>query len=143
LAKAVINGEVHEFEPGVSILKACRGIGVKIPTLCHDGRLKPIGSCRMCLVEIDKKPHPVTACNTPITDGMVISTHTPALENERRMLLRMLAHHHPGDGLQKTPEKPFYRYARADPGGLTTSEAKRRSSSLVQTVYIPASAPMS
>jgi formate dehydrogenase major subunit len=113
LAKAVINGEVHEFEPGVSILKACRAIGVDIPTLCHDERLKPIGSCRMCLVEIDRKPHPFTACNNQLTDGMVISTHTPALEHERRMLLKMLAQDHPGHGLRETPEKPFYRYARA------------------------------
>lgn len=113
MAKAVINGEVHEFEPGVSILKACRAIGVDIPTLCHDERLKPIGSCRMCLVEIERKPHPFTACNNQLTDGMVISTHTPALEHERRMLLKMLAQDHPGHGLRETPEKPFYRYARA------------------------------
>src|SRR5688572_27953284 len=66
----------------------------------------------MCLVEIERKPHPVTACNTLLTDGMVISTHTPALENERRMLLKMLAQDHPGDGLHNTPDKPFYRYAR-------------------------------
>jgi len=113
LAKAVINGRVVEFEPGVSILNACRAIGVDIPTLCHDERLKPIGSCRMCLVEIERKLHPLTACDNQLTGGMVISTHTPALENERRMILKMLAQDHPGDGLQKTPEKPFYRYARA------------------------------
>jgi formate dehydrogenase major subunit len=113
LTKAVINGRAVEFEPGVSILNACRAIGVDIPTLCHDERLKPIGSCRMCLVEIERQPNPLTACNTLLTDGMVISTHTPALENERRMLLKMLAQDHPGNGLRETPEKPFYRYARA------------------------------
>ena len=42
---------------------------------------------------------------------MVISTHTPALENERRMILKMLAQDHPGCGLHEAPEKPFYRYA--------------------------------
>jgi formate dehydrogenase major subunit len=120
LTKAVINGSAVEFEPGVSILNACRAIGVDIPRLCHDERLKPIGSCRMCLVEIERTPHPLTACNTLLTDGMVISTHTPALENERRMLLKMLAQDHPADGLQKTPEKPFYRYARAY--GLSESD---------------------
>jgi NADH dehydrogenase/NADH:ubiquinone oxidoreductase subunit G len=109
LAKAVINGRVVEFEPGISILDACRATGVDIPTLCHDERLKPIGSCRMCLVEIERKPHPLTACNNQLTDGMMISTHTPALENERRMILKMLAQDHPRGGLQKTPEKPFYR----------------------------------
>ncbi len=54
----------------------------------------------------------MTACNTSLADGMVISTHTPALENERRMLLKMLAQDHPGEGLKEALEKPFYLYAR-------------------------------
>ncbi len=110
--KVTINNQVHEFEESLSILNAARSIGVDIPTLCHDDRLKPIGSCRMCLVDVEGKPRLVTACNTPIVDGMIVSTHTPALENERRMLLRMLAQDHPAAGLTQAPEKPFYRYAR-------------------------------
>ena len=111
LGKAVINNHPYQFEEAVSILGAARALGVDIPTLCHDDRLKPIGSCRMCLVKVAGKPHPMTACNTFLTDGMVISTNTPALENERRALLKMLAQDHPGEGLTQTPEKPFYRYA--------------------------------
>jgi formate dehydrogenase major subunit len=111
LVKATINNQIHEFEAGISVLEASRAIGVDIPTLCHDERLKPIGSCRMCLVESEGKPRPVTACNTLLGDGMVISTHTPALENERRMILKMLAQDHPGEGLREAPEKSFYRYA--------------------------------
>jgi formate dehydrogenase major subunit len=111
LINAVINEQSHEFEGSLSILEACRSLGIDIPTLCYDNRLKPIGSCRMCLVKVEGKPHPMTACNTPLADGMVISTHTPAIENERRMLLKMLAQDHPGEGLSKAPEKPFYRYA--------------------------------
>jgi formate dehydrogenase major subunit len=112
LTKAVINGQAYQFIEGVSVLDAARALGIDIPTLCHDDRLRPIGSCRMCLVQIEGKPHPVTACNTLLGDGMVISTHTPALEKERRMLLRMLAQDHPGDGLREASEKPFYKYAR-------------------------------
>jgi formate dehydrogenase major subunit len=111
LGKAVINSRPYQFEGAVSILAAARSLGVDIPTLCHDDRLKPIGSCRMCLVKVEGKPHPMTACNTSLTDGMVISTHTRELENERRALLKMLAQDHPGEGLSQTPEKPFYRYA--------------------------------
>jgi formate dehydrogenase major subunit len=118
--KVTINNQVHEFEESLSILDAARSIGVDIPTLCHDERLKPIGSCRMCLVDVEGKPRLVTACNTPLVDGMVVSTHTPALENERRMLLRMLAQDHPAAGLTQAPEKPFYRYARQY--GLTESD---------------------
>ena len=111
MGKAVINNQPYQFEEAVSILGAARALGVDLPTLCHDDRLKPIGSCRMCLVKVEGKPHPMTACNTFLTDGMVISTNTPALENERRALLKMLAQDHPGEGLTQTPDKPFYRYA--------------------------------
>ncbi|HLO00692.1 MAG TPA: molybdopterin-dependent oxidoreductase, partial [Pyrinomonadaceae bacterium] len=111
MINAVINGRPHEFDAGLSILEASRAIGIDIPTLCHDERLKPIGSCRLCLVHVEGKPHPVTACNTQLAEGMVISTNTSALENERRSLLKMLAQDHPGEGLQETPGNPFYKYA--------------------------------
>lgn len=120
MAQAVINSHSYEFTEGVSILEAARATGVDIPTLCHDERLRPIGSCRMCLVQVEGKPRLVTACNTPLAPGMVISTHTAALENERRMLLKMLAQDHPGEGLRKAAEKPFYSYALEY--GLTESD---------------------
>ena len=63
------------------------------------------------MVEIDGKSRPVPACSTPLEDGMVVSTHTPVLEHERHMILKMLAQDHPGHGLRKAPEKPFHRYA--------------------------------
>lgn len=110
--KASINGQPYQFEDGLSVLEACRSAGIKIPTLCHDQRLKPIGSCRLCLVEIEGKSRPVSACNTLLANGMSVSTHTPALENERRMILRMLAQDHPGEALNESPGKPFYQQAR-------------------------------
>ena len=109
--QAFINGEQYQFEDGISVLDACRSAGIAIPTLCHDMRLTPIGSCRMCLVDIEGKSRPVPACNTLLTEGMSISTHTPALENERRMILRMLAQDHPREALERSSKKPFYRQA--------------------------------
>ncbi len=120
MARAVINNRPCQFQGDVTVLEASRAVGIDIPTLCHDERLKPIGSCRMCLVKVEGKPHPITACNTSLADGMVISTHTPALENERRMLLKMLAQDHPREGLREAPEKPFYKYALQY--GLTESD---------------------
>ena len=108
---AIINGKAHEFEKPLSILEASQAIGIDIPTLCHDDRLKPIGACRLCLVEIDGQSRAVPACSTTLEDGMIISTHTPVLEHERRMILKMLAQDHPCHGLRKAPEKPFSRYA--------------------------------
>jgi formate dehydrogenase major subunit len=111
MIKATINDQRYEFVAGMSILEALRSVGIEVPTLCHDERLKPIGSCRLCLVQVEGRPRTLTACNTPLVAGMVISTHTAALENERRMLLKMLAQHHPAEGLRQFPEKQFYRYA--------------------------------
>jgi formate dehydrogenase major subunit len=110
LIRATINGRAHEFEKRVSILEACHSIGLEIPTLCHDDRLKPVGACRLCLVEIEGQARPVPACFTTLEDGMVISTHNPVLEHERRMILKMLAQNHTGQTVQPL-EKPFYRYA--------------------------------
>ena len=111
MGEAVINEQPYEFTDGITILDASRSLGIEIPTLCHDERLTPIGSCRICLVQVQGKPNPVTSCNTLLAEGMIVSTHTPALENERRALLRMLAQDHPPDGLRGSAEKPFYRYA--------------------------------
>jgi formate dehydrogenase major subunit len=107
--RATINGQSHEFAEGVSILDAVKSAGIDVPTLCHDPRLKPIGSCRMCLVQVEGRPHPLTSCNNQLADGMVISTHTPALEHERKMLLRMLAQDHPADVFRRFPDKDFHR----------------------------------
>jgi len=106
-----INSFEYDFVEGTSILEGCRAIGLDIPTLCHDERLEPIGNCRICMVQLDGLPRPVTACNTQLSQGMVISTDTPTLDKERRMLLRMLAQDHPDDCLP-TSGKTFYRYAR-------------------------------
>jgi formate dehydrogenase major subunit len=108
---AIINGQPKEFTEGISVLEALSSVGIELPTLCHDERLKPIGSCRLCLVQVEGRPRPITACDHHLVDGMVISTHPAALESERRMLLRMLAQHHPSEGLREFPGKQFYRYA--------------------------------
>ncbi|HSE32553.1 MAG TPA: formate dehydrogenase subunit alpha [Pyrinomonadaceae bacterium] len=117
---ATINGQTSLFEDGISILDACRSVELDIPTLCNDERLKPIGSCRMCLVEVQGRPHPLTSCNSLLADGMVISTATPALEHERAMLLRMLASDHPADAFRRFPHKEFH--LSASKYGLSESD---------------------
>ncbi len=61
-----IETEVHE---GTTLLEAARELEIEIPTLCHDDRLKPFGACRLCIVEIEGVPRPVTACTTPAAEG--------------------------------------------------------------------------
>jgi formate dehydrogenase major subunit len=108
--QATINGQTHEFQEGSTILEAVRSIGIDIPTLCHDDRLKPYGACRLCVVAIKGTPHLVISCHTPLVDGMEIETDTAEIQREREGVLRLLAHRYPRAAIERFPEKPLHRY---------------------------------
>jgi formate dehydrogenase major subunit len=96
-------------QEGLNILQAARQLGLEIPSLCWDERLTAFGGCRLCMVEVEGVPHPVAACSTPVTDGMVVQSHTAALERDRRTLLKLLAQDYPIDQIYSSPEKEFHR----------------------------------
>ncbi|MGA8145831.1 MAG: formate dehydrogenase subunit alpha [Candidatus Acidiferrales bacterium] len=107
-----INGKRCEIEEGQTILSALRSLGIEIPTLCDDPRLKPIGGCRLCVVQVDGHPRPLTACDSAIAEGMNIETHTRVIEDWRRSLLRLLARKYPLSAVERFPEKHFHRLIR-------------------------------
>jgi predicted molibdopterin-dependent oxidoreductase YjgC len=39
MPRAKINGRLHEFKDGITILQALRRVGLEVSTLCHDERL--------------------------------------------------------------------------------------------------------
>jgi len=90
-----IDGKKIIADHGVTILEAARQNGINIPTLCFHPRLEPLGHCRICLVEVQGLERPVTACDNPITDGMVVTTSTPELETMRSATLEMALGTHP------------------------------------------------
>jgi formate dehydrogenase major subunit len=108
-----VNGQSVQLPNGVTVLDALRAVGVDVPTLCHDQRLKPAGACRLCVVEIRGLARPVAACTTPIWDGMEVASHTPEIEQSRRALLQLLAHKYPAEPSLRFPDKEFHRYLRA------------------------------
>ena len=81
MLQVTINGQQHEFPTGLNILVALRQLCIEVPTLCHDDRIKPCGACRLCIVEIKGWKRHATACNTALTEGMDIQTHSPAVED--------------------------------------------------------------
>ncbi len=85
-----INGKSIQAIEGQTVLEAARENEIIIPTLCNHKDLSPVGSCRLCLVEVEKMRGQVTACNLPATDGMVILTETPLLEHSRKTILALL-----------------------------------------------------
>ena len=94
---AVINGRTITAKPGSTILQAARANDIRIPTLCDHPALPPSGACRVCLVEAEKNPKLLTACTTPLTEGMVVTTNSPRILAARRAVVEMILIRHPLD----------------------------------------------
>ncbi len=85
-----INDRPLEARDGQTVLEAARKHGITIPTLCYHKDLSPVGSCRLCLVEVEGTRGQVAACTLSVSEGMVVRTDTPALAESRKLVLEML-----------------------------------------------------
>ena len=94
-----IDGKAVQAPKGSTVLEAALGAGIYIPTLCYDPDLTPYGACRLCLVEIDGMRGLPTSCTTVATDGMVVHTETPAVNQARRVAMELIIANHHGDCL--------------------------------------------
>jgi len=92
-----INGRKLTAESGQTVLEAAAAAGIKIPSLCHHPALKPIGACRVCLVEIARQRTLQPACTFEVMEGMEVKTHSPAVQEARRFVLELLLSDHPLD----------------------------------------------
>ena len=112
MLQVTINGQSHSFVDGLTINEALAKLNVEVPTLCHDDRIEPYGSCRLCSVEVKGMGGLVTACNTPLRDRMEILTHSSAVQGVRHTLLGLLAKDYPAEAVAQFPDKQFHRYLR-------------------------------
>jgi len=80
-----------------TILEAATSAGIYIPTLCQDNRMTPIGSCRMCVVEVEGFSRPMAACTTYVKEGISVITRSENLERIRCDSLKLLLVNHPLD----------------------------------------------
>jgi predicted molibdopterin-dependent oxidoreductase YjgC len=97
MVKCKIDGIDVEVPRGTTILEAAKQNGIRIPTFCYHERLTPIGSCRMCVVEVEGYEHPVPACMTPVDDEIEVKTNSDLLYEMRRNALKLILLNHPLD----------------------------------------------
>jgi len=97
--KVEIDGLPVSVRAGTTIMRAARESGVDVPKLCATDSLKPFGSCRLCLVEIDGRKGYPASCTTVVEDGMQIRTQTDALAKLRRNVMELYISDHPLDCL--------------------------------------------
>ncbi|MBN2320107.1 MAG: iron hydrogenase small subunit [Acidobacteria bacterium] len=93
----MINNETIEVPDGTMLIDAARQAGVEIPTLCYLEGIQRIGACRVCLVEVEGARTLMTACTTPVTDGMKVKTNSKRVREGRRTVLELLLSEHEGD----------------------------------------------
>ena len=98
LVHLTIDGIPVEVPPGTLVWAAAQKAGIEIPIYCYHPKMPPLGACRMCFVEIEKMPKPPqTACTTPVSEGMAVSTKTEKVLKARRGTLEFLLINHPLD----------------------------------------------
>jgi formate dehydrogenase alpha subunit len=88
--QVTINGRRFEAERGMTVLDVARAHGIEIPTLCHHPDLKPVGSCRLCMVEIEPRANLATACTLQVYEGLAVQTETARLVQIRKSILELL-----------------------------------------------------
>jgi predicted molibdopterin-dependent oxidoreductase YjgC len=97
MVRLTIDGSEVEVPEGTTILKAAEAAGIRIPTLCYHKRLPPIESCNMCIVEIEGETELVNSCAAPVSEGLVVTTNSKALHEQRTANLKKILKHHPLD----------------------------------------------
>ena len=94
-----IDGIQVEAYEGEMVLEAARRAGIDIPTLCYHPAIGPIGSCRVCVVEIENDKGLPASCVTPVREGIVVRTNTDAVREARRTVVELILASHPQDCL--------------------------------------------
>jgi NADH dehydrogenase/NADH:ubiquinone oxidoreductase subunit G len=93
----IIDGKKAKVRDGSTILEAAETCGVTIPTFCHIKGLLPTGVCRVCVVEVQGSRTLVGSCHTPVSEGMIVSTHTPRVVAARKIIVELMLTGHTGD----------------------------------------------
>jgi NADH-quinone oxidoreductase subunit G len=92
-----IDGRPITVEKGKTVLQAAIENGLSVPYYCYHPGLGIDGSCRVCVVKIEKMPKLQTSCSTVCTDGMVVSTRDPEVVTARAGVFEFLLINHPLD----------------------------------------------
>jgi len=90
-----IDGKTCQSTFGKTILEIARENDIYIPTMCYLTKVKPIASCRMCIVDVEGVEGAILSCQEKATDGAVITTNNETLHQERQNIMTLYNVNHP------------------------------------------------
>jgi predicted molibdopterin-dependent oxidoreductase YjgC len=122
LITLTIDGKQVTVPAGTTIWEAARLAEIEIPVLCHNPRLRPVGVCRMCVVDVGERVL-AASCVRQCAPGQTVTTHSEKVEGHRRMLTRLLLSDYPQRSVrdEATGEDELLNLARGY--GLATGHA--------------------
>ena len=85
-----IDGQAVTVAKGTSIWDAARHLGIDVPVLCHEETLRPVGVCRMCVVEVEGARTLQASCVRPCEEGMTVHTQSDVVQRNRKVLTELL-----------------------------------------------------
>ncbi|MGH9105602.1 MAG: NADH-quinone oxidoreductase subunit NuoG [Acidimicrobiales bacterium] len=94
-----LDGRPVTAKRGELLIAVAERTGIYIPRFCYHPRLKAVGMCRMCLVEV-KGPRGFTlspACYVPAEDGLEVVTASAKVKKAQDGVLEFLLINHPLD----------------------------------------------
>jgi NADH-quinone oxidoreductase subunit G len=97
MPKCTIDGKEIEVPAGTNVLQAALAHGIHIQHFCWHPDLPVDGNCRTCMIEVEKMPKLQIACNTVISEGMIVHTRSPKAVEAQRTALEFLLVNHPID----------------------------------------------
>ena len=97
MVNLTIDGKSVSVPKGTTILEAARQVDIHIPTLCWLEKVSTTGACRICAVEIEGVARPMTACNTPVKEGIKVTTQSERLTKTRKQIMELILVNHPLD----------------------------------------------
>ena len=97
--RITVNGREVVSTKGEMVIAAAQKAGEYIPRFCYHERMKPVGMCRMCLVDIDSGRGPMLqpSCMVPVAPGMKVDTESPAAKRAQEGIIELLLANHPLD----------------------------------------------
>ncbi|MDG2428869.1 MAG: NADH-quinone oxidoreductase subunit NuoG [Acidimicrobiales bacterium] len=95
----LVDGRTVRARPGELLIEACERAGTYIPRFCHHSRMKPVGMCRMCIVEVDTGRGPALqpSCMLECSPGMTVDTESDLTKKTQDGVLEFLLINHPLD----------------------------------------------
>jgi formate dehydrogenase beta subunit len=97
MVNITVDGIRLEVPENKNVLDCALEAGIYIPHLCHHPNLSELGSCRMCIVEVEGNSEIVPSCTLKAKEGLIITTNSDRIRNLRNLALELLLAGHPED----------------------------------------------